>query len=126
GNDHIEVNTPAGLDNLKGTLTVNGQGHAPDSLGDGLELRDDPNLLGHTYTINDGLIARKGVAPINYSGIDHLGIMGGTKDDLFKVHRLPDEMPFLAVSGHGGNDTFVLGGPANTLDAIDQVVVSDF
>jgi len=125
GNDHIEVNTPAGLDNLKGTLTVNGQGHVPDSLGDGLELRDDPNLLGHTYTINDGLITRNGIAPINYSGIDHLGMMGGTKDDLFKVQSMPDAMIFMGLSGHGGNDTFVLGSPTNTLDAIDQVMISD-
>ena len=125
GNDHIEVNTPVGLNGLNGALTVNGQGHLPNSLGDGLELRDDPTAIGHTYTVQATTVSRTGIPTISYSGIDHLGISASSHADTFHVRSMPDDMIFMGVSGNAGNDTFNVGSLANSLDQIGSVVVGD-
>ena len=125
GNDHIEVNTPIGLDGLQGALTVDGQGHQPGTLGDGLELRDDPNPAGHTYTVEAAGITRDGIAPITYVGVEHLGISAGTGNDVFNVRGTPPTPFFMGVNGNKGDDIFNVGSINNTLDTVGPVVVHD-
>jgi len=125
GNDHIEVNTPIGLDGLQGALTVDGQGHQSGTLGDGLELRDDPNPTGRTYTVEAAGITRDDIAPIAYVGIEHLGISAGTGNDVFNVRGTPPTPFFMGVNGNMGDDVFNVGSVNNTLDTVGPVVVHD-
>lgn len=125
GNDHIEVNTPVGLDGIQGALTVDGQGHLPDTIGDGLELRDDPNASGHTYTVTENGVGRDGIAPITYVGVEHMGISASAHDDVFHVQGTPASPFFVGVDGNDGDDVYNVGSAANSLDAASRVAVHD-
>ena len=125
GNDHIEVNTPIGLDGLQGALAVDGQGHLPNTLGDGLELRDDPNAAGRTYTVEVAGITRDGIAPITYVGIEHLGVSAGTGNDVFNVRGTLPSPFFMGVNGNKGDDVFNVGSLSNTLDTVGPLIVHD-
>ena len=125
GNDHIEVNTPIGLDDILGALTVDGQGHLPDTLGDGLELRDDPNTSGHTYAVTATGISRDGIALITYLGVEHMGISAGAHDDVFQVQGTPPSPFFMGVDGNDGDDTYNVGSAADSLDSVSRVAVHD-
>jgi hypothetical protein len=114
GDDHVELHdlTPL-LDGIQGAVTVHGQGHTDKYLGDGLELRDDGNLTAHTYTFTATQIMRTGMATVTYDGMEGAGVKGGLGDDTFYVHSTTGILN--GVASAGGSDTYIVGGPDNTL-----------
>jgi len=119
--DTINVSPVAkNLDNIQGTLIVNGGDGA-----DTLNINDQSNPFGTSYTITSTAVTRSGAAAIYYrpklpfgtSAMEAVYVNAGSGSDTISIQGTPSGT-LVAVNGGSGNDAFNIGSSTNTLDAL--------
>lgn len=118
GDDSFVVGNLANtLDDIKGTLTLEGGTH---EYGDGVFFVDHGSTA-RSYTLRtDSILARTGSAMIAYGNLEGLSLNTGDFADSVAVMRtLPETRVYLNLGG--GNDRVTLGNPSS-LDGIGSVV----
>jgi acrosin len=107
------------LDNIKGTLLLNGGGS-----DDVLKLNDSNDANANTYTVSDSSVARVGSGTIKYSSMASLELdAAGLNDNVTVVSTLAATPVSLFMGA--GNDTVTLGNTAKSLDGIQSTVSVD-
>ncbi len=117
GTDIVNVSASArNLGNIQGAVTIH------DGAGvDTLNVDDQANAAGATYTMTAGIVQRSGSALINYnSGINFVNINGGSGNNTYNVNGT-EEIYATAINTGNGVDTvnvratgdggFSAGGP---------------
>jgi hypothetical protein len=104
GADVINVSPVArNLDNIDGNLTVNGGADA-----DWLNIQDQNNIFGDTFTLTGTTVDRGFMAPITHDTVETVNLNAGGGSNTFNVVSI-DPAVFLRINAAGGTDT--LAGP---------------
>ncbi|MEO1616544.1 MAG: dockerin type I domain-containing protein [Planctomycetota bacterium] len=122
GNDVINLGVDS-LDGLEGTINLNGNANeiAPTInstvlvktegvaqsviVGDTLNLNEQSNVVGETYTLTDTTFARASLtASITYFGIESILLQGGSGNDTVEITDTP-EFSQTTVRSEAGEDT---------------------
>jgi Ca2+-binding RTX toxin-like protein len=106
------------LDQIQGPLTLDGgEGGSMDRL----DLIDQGNAIGHTYTVTATGVSRSGMAPITYSSYEDLVMEAGGASDVVNVRSTAAGTPVGIFLG-AGDDTANVGNSSlfvsNTLGGI--------
>ncbi len=109
GSDTVNVSpTAKNLNNIQGTVTVNG-----NSGFDTLNINDQNNATGRSYTLAAASIARTGSAPINFTLMNVVTLNGGSGSNAY------------TVTGTGGfNATTLHTGTGSDVVSVDDTNAS--
>jgi hypothetical protein len=125
GNEVVSLGSVQGLlDGFQGALTVNGTGNT------GLNVGDENNPTGHTYTFTASGLTRDGIAPITFTGVPAIQMAVGLANDTVNVEGTPgggllpvyDGGGLLRVFGGGGTNTFNVSPTAHNLDNLPGIL----
>jgi Ca2+-binding RTX toxin-like protein len=87
------------LNGIQGAVTINGNVSAVDSL----QINDQGDPSGHTYTITGSTVSRDGAATITYAAIANLTVNGAIGNDLFTTSG---SIGSVTLAGGPGNDRY--------------------
>ena len=127
GNDTFDVGQAGILDGIQGALTVDGGGGTDtltvDDSAPPISEPGHPPGGPYTYTVTDKVVARSGAAPIRYSGLDGVTLLGSDDANTYRVRATAQGTP-VTIDGGTGNDTFDVGY-AGILDGIQGALAVD-
>jgi Ca2+-binding RTX toxin-like protein len=122
GFENVFVGGPAGsagtLDTIQGPLTINTLGRPGVDFAT-VALFDLATTTPETYTVTSNTILRSGAAPIYYRVTNQLEFRLGSGGNIVNIQSTFPGLPDLFVGGVG-NDTFIVGDSANTLNGIQS------
>lgn len=117
GDDSVSVNYTLGATLSKGLIFNGGGGN------DSLALNDGGGTTARSYTINNG-VTRDSDPAITYTGVETVGITGGSKSDTFTV--TPDATTaFNLVGGDSTGNTFSVNLSGATNPVLSSTKASD-
>lgn len=122
--DTINVgNLADSLDDLAGTLTVNG--NAP-AAGDALNVNDQGDASANDFVITSTTVNRLGAAQINYATVESLTVNGGLGGNTINVQSTLATTAVVVNAGAGDDDIRVdsNGGPLDPPDGTVDLVTS--
>jgi hypothetical protein len=93
------------LDDIQGSLTVNGQGTVD------VHLYDQGTFAGKTYALSSDGLTRSGAAPIMLDVTGSLELDGATGGNLIDVQSVPTDLPTTVNAGAGDDLIRMRGGP---------------
>ncbi|RKY41296.1 MAG: hypothetical protein DRP85_06715, partial [Candidatus Makaraimicrobium thalassicum] len=103
GNDIFNIgNASNSLDALLGVLTLNGNAH---TVGDTLNINDQGDASGNTYTLTNTTLNRSSAAEITYGTIETIEVNSGAGAD---VHNIQSTSIPTTINAGGGNDTLIV------------------
>lgn len=121
--DTINVgNLSDSLDDIQGTISVNG--NAP-AASDALNVDDQGDAEAHVYSITGTTVDRDGAATITYATVETLTVNGGTGGNTLYVKNTVATTAVIVNAGAAGDDVFVdSNGPDadGTVDLIKSSV----
>jgi hypothetical protein len=113
GSDSLTVNVGNAsnkLDDIRGPLIVSGGGGT-----NALTLHDEGNPVTQTFTISAPSIARTGIAPINYAGIQNVVVqVGSSPNTRVKLQSTPAGCALATVQPGPPQSGFLSGPDVNT------------
>ncbi|MFC1868131.1 beta strand repeat-containing protein, partial [Thermodesulfobacteriota bacterium] len=102
GGDTVNIgNLSNSLDDIAGVLTVNGQ---TQTTNDTLNINDQGDGTGNTYTLTASTLNRTGTAAITYSGIETFTLNSGLAGNIINMSGGPT-VTDLNINGGTGGDT---------------------
>lgn len=120
--DTVNVgNLANSLDDLQGTLTING--NAP-AASDSVFVNDQGDADAHSYVITSTTVDRDGAAQITYATVELLTVNGGSGGNAINVQNTLSTTPVVVNAGSGDDDVFVdsdggpVDPPSGTVDGI--------
>src|SRR5262249_24929991 len=118
--DTFNVGSTAGtLDDIQGTLTLNGG--AQGVFGrDEVNFLDQGSTVGHSYVLRTNSVARSGAAVIVFSGMEQLALNAGSAADGVTVVSTAAGTP-LTLNMGAGNDVVNLGTTTTPINALVTV-----
>jgi hypothetical protein len=105
GTDAVNVSPAAhNLDNIQGAINVH-----PGTGTDSLNVYDQSNTFGQTFSLGASSLSRLGSAAITYSGINFVTINGGNGNNTYNVSGTEDAFATTLNTGNG-HDTVNVSG----------------
>ena len=118
GNDSLVVGGSAqNLDNIDNDISFDG-GPGIDTV----ELRDQQNAAASTYIITQTTFDRSAFPLLTYGKVETFTVQGGSGGNPFAVQSLFGATD-LVLFGNGGNDQFLLGSAASSLEPLDGAII---
>jgi Ca2+-binding RTX toxin-like protein len=116
GDDLVTVGSISGtLDDLRGAVTINGEGQTATGPGDRLIVNDAGGFpLARTYNLSASSVSRSGTGASNYTGMESLELRAGSGVDTINVSGTAAGTPVTLDTGAGA-DTVNVGTMSSSL-----------
>jgi hypothetical protein len=117
GNNTVNIGSASSsLDAIQGAVNVTGQGGT-----DVLNISDQADTTGHSYTLNGSTLTRDGAAAISFSTFQAVDLTAGSHDDALVLKAMPTGVNLNLDLGAGNNgvygpntnNTWVINGYSN-------------